>query len=133
MTVNGKGVVGLAQVVADLVEKGLVVFLPIADTDVIDLLAVNDEGIVKRFQVKYRAKDNTGCVVVPTQSVINGKKRAIDKTRLDYFGIYCPDNRKVYYIPIADFGNKTALTLRIDEPIQRQNTMIYASDYEILK
>lgn len=133
MNTNVKGVIGLTQVVADLANKELGIFLPIADTDVIDLIAVNAAGLVKRMQVKYRAKEATGCLVVPVDTVINGKKRPIDRSKLDLFGVFCPDNNKVYYVPITCFDGKRSISLRLDEPKQHQKTMLFANDYEELK
>jgi hypothetical protein len=52
---------------------------------------------------------------------------------VDYFAVYCPDNGKVYLIPIEDVTTKAACYLRVDPPRNNQNRRIrWAKDYEVV-
>ena len=51
---------------------------------------------------------------------------------IDYYGVYCPDNGKVYLIPIAVVNTSSAFYLRIDPPKNNQQKRIrWAKDYEV--
>jgi hypothetical protein len=52
---------------------------------------------------------------------------------IDYFGVYCPDNGKVYLIPIEDVTTKAACYLRIEPPNNNQRKRIrWAKEYEVV-
>jgi hypothetical protein len=53
----------------------------------------------------------------------------MDKSKLDYFFIYCPDNKLIYYLPISIFGDGYCLQLRIKEPKMIYKTMKMGKDY----
>ena len=49
----------------------------------------------------------------------------------DVFGIYCPDNKKTYLVPVSHIG-KRAGSLRIDRTLNNQALGIrWAGDYEL--
>ena len=131
MTVNDKGNIGLSKAVAEFVELGYDVFLPLADTDVIDLLVVNKNGDICRVQIKYRSITNKGVITVQTSGVINGKRVNINKNKIDYYVIYCPDNKKIYYVPISVFDNRNSISFRVNKSKFNQSNMIFAKDYEV--
>jgi hypothetical protein len=116
MTTNQKGYIGLSAVIKDLSSRGLEVFLPVHDYSAVDLLVMNESGIVKRLQVKYREARN-GSVVVPLTSVVNGKHIKIDKTRIDGWAVYVPELDKVVYVPSSVSKDKERqLTIRVQKP-----------------
>jgi len=52
--------------------------------------------------------------------------------QIDAFGVYCPQNRKAYLIPIEDVPAVTYAHLRLDPPLNGQTTGIrWAHKYEI--
>ncbi len=129
-TTNSKGNKGLANAIADVMNKNYFVFLPISDTTCVDLILINSEIEVKKSQVKYRAIDKNGVITIPTETVVNGKKIKVDVSKTDIWIIFCPNNKKCYYISTKDLQNKKSLALRIEEPMQVQNNMNFAKNYE---
>lgn len=128
-TTNTKGNKGLANVIADIINKDYFIFLPIADTTCVDLIASDNNMILKKIQVKYRSINKKGTLEIPTETVVNGKKTPSNLDHIDFWAIYCPDNKNVYYVSVKELKNKKVLFLRIDEPKQKQKTIKYAKDY----
>jgi hypothetical protein len=130
MDSNKKGNIGLIKIIDDLVENNFFPFLPFTDTTIVDLVVSNENMELKKFQIKYKKIDKFGCINLSTQRVIDRKKVDTDLTKFDYYGVYCPDNKKTYYIPTSVFVNKKMIKLRVIEPKQKQKNMIFALDYE---
>lgn len=128
MNSNDKGNKGLANVIADLVNKDYFVFLPIADTTEIDLIVSDQKLETKRVQVKYRKIIN-GKIDIYTSSVVNGKRVPCDLKNTDIWAIYCPDNNNVYYIPSLFLKDKSSLTLRVEESKRKSNKINFAKDF----
>jgi hypothetical protein len=128
MNTNEKGNIGLAKVILDLTEKGYNCFLPFTDTTCVDLIVANNKMIMKRVQVKHK-KITNGKIHIKCASVINGKSIKLDKTKIDYFIVYCPDNNEIYYIPISTFNNCYAISLRVVNEKRKYNTIKQAKDY----
>jgi hypothetical protein len=52
--------------------------------------------------------------------------------QIDAFGVYCPQNNRVYLVPITDVPAVTYAILRLDPPLNGQTTGIrWARKYEI--
>ena len=130
MDTNKKGNIGLIKIIDDLVENNFFPFLPFTDTTIVDLVVSNDNMDLKKFQVKYKKLDRNGCISLSSQRVVDRKKVDTDLTKFDYYAIYCPDNKKTYYVPTSDFQDKKMITLRVIEAKQKQKTIIDGSFYE---
>ena len=131
MNTNKKGDIGLANVIADVTNKGYFLFLPFSDTTSVDLI-IADEGMkLNRIQIKYVSVDKKGGLRIPTCTVVNGKKVPVDLTQIDVWAIYCPDTKKIYYVPTKELVGKTSvMILRVNFPKNGQRTGIhYANDY----
>lgn len=128
MNTNEKGNIGLAKVICELVKNRYSCFLPFTDTTCVDLIVGNHLMETKRIQVKYRQKNNRGIIDVPLETVVNGKKIPIDRTKIDCYIIYCPDNDKIYYVELKNIPKVRSFTLRL-EKIDRDNVR-YASEFE---
>mgnify|MGYP000420331952 CR=1 FL=1 len=113
MNTNTKGTIGLAKVISDLVEKEFFIFLPLSDTSLIDLIIADKKLSSKKLQIKYVKLNKNGSLYVSFYSVIDRKKVLNDYSKIDAFAIYCPDNKKIYYVPIKDIIGKS-LTLKIN-------------------
>jgi len=133
MNTNEKGNIGLAKVVAELVEKGYNCFLPFTDTTCVDLIVGDDSMNLKRIQVKYRQKSKRGTIDVPLENVVNGKKIMIDRSKIDYYIVYCPDNDKIYYIKLNELPDLKIFCLRLDKSGQNRQGIRYAKDFENFK
>lgn len=132
MNTNEKGNLGLAKVIAELVEMKYSIFLPFTDTTIVDLVIGNNKMELKRVQVKYRKINKRGVIEIPFQTVVNGKKMDIDKSKIDLYIIYCPDNKKIYYIDIMEYYNSKIVNLRVDKPKQNNIKITYAENFEKL-
>jgi hypothetical protein len=131
------GAISQAKIQAALVQAGKVVLTPCVHVCRYDLVMEDDEqffrvqcktGRLLRGSVWFRphslraARRETGWV-----------RRIMDyKGRVDYFGVYCPDNEGVYLVPIAE-APPTGCYLRVTAPKNNQTKRIrWAKDYEIV-
>lgn len=105
-TVNGKGVIGLVKVTADLVTKGYEVFSPISDHSPVDLVAGDSSMRLSRVQVKYRKIDSRGLICVSLDSVVNGKRVPVDTSKIDCWAIHCPNLETIYYVRRSDMARR---------------------------
>jgi hypothetical protein len=98
MNVNQKGVIGLVKVMADLVANQYDIFTPTSGACPIDLIVANASMELRRMQVKYREADKQNALFVSLDSVVNGRRVPVDVSRVDCWGIYCPQTNEVYYV-----------------------------------
>jgi hypothetical protein len=104
---------------------------PFGDNQRYDLV-VDEEGVFKRIQCKTgRLKD--GAISFNTCSSSyhrNGQKHSYHG-QIDYFGVYCPESRKCYLVPVEDVGTRQA-KLRVEPAANSQEKNIHwAEDYEM--
>ena len=131
MDTNKKGNIGLIKVIDQLMENEYFPFLPITDTTIVDLVIANKNMEIKKFQVKYKKLENNSTSInLTTQRVVNRKKVDTDLSLFDYYSVYCPDNKKIYYIPTSVFNGRKMITLRVIPAKQNQKTIIDASQFE---
>lgn len=87
---------------------------------------------MQQIQIKT-GRIRNGIIVFPTCSSYyhRGGKHKNYRGQIDFFGVYCPDNDKVYLISIGDVG-KISASLRIEETKNKQvKNVRWAKDYEI--
>jgi hypothetical protein len=134
---NEIGAITQAKVATALIGAGkLVLFLwmQVARYD----LVIDEKGKFSRVQCKT-GQLLRGAIYFRPQSLRAAKRetgwRRIAATyagEVDYFGVYCPDNDKVYLVPITDVSVSVRCSLRIDPPKNNQQKRIrWASDYEV--
>ncbi len=131
MDVNEKGQIGLIKVMADLAEKGYECFVPLHDYSAVDLIVLNSEYIPRRLQVKYRTLIN-GKIQIPFSSVVNGKRIPINRSAIDGWAVYCPENNKIAYVDKNDISSvKGLVTLRIIPAIKKNqyNSSLLFDDF----
>ena len=90
MDVNVKGVSGLIKIIDNLQEKGYYTFTAFDDHSPVDLIALSDKGKTFRLQVKFRTRNPKKEVEryeLQASSVVNGKRRPIDKTLIDGWAV----------------------------------------------
>ena len=129
------GSVTFTHVAAALADMGHTVLSPFCDTRRYDLVFEDEEGRFFRVQCKtgrlYRGTLSFATCSVDSRSVKGRTIRRGYRGQIDYFGVYCPANRKVYLVPVNDVPANNAF-LRIDPPKNGQKTGIrWARDYEI--
>lgn len=112
-----KGDIGLAKVIASLIENGVHVSIPLSEHLKYDIV-VEIGGICKTLQARYCAPKNGGLHVKLKSSWSNKKGNHIVKRKqgdFDYLGIYCPSNDQCYYLSDKDFINSTQINLRLEK------------------
>jgi hypothetical protein len=136
---NQIGAISQARVMAALVEAGKIVWAPFVHTALRSDVAIEeDDGSFARVQSKTGHILN-GAMIFPTQSLRAAKRetgwRRVARDYqgdIEYFGVYCPDNGKVYLVPIKDVPNLRSGSLRVDPPKNNQKKGIrWAEDYEL--
>jgi hypothetical protein len=96
-------------------------------------LVLDLEGKFVRVQCKT-GRLRRGVVLFAARSVRVNTKRVYFRDYqgdVDLFVVYCPDNDRVYAVPIDD-ATSTAGALRVDPPANGQSKNIrWAADYEL--
>lgn len=132
-----------ARVLAALVERYPVVLLPWGENHRFDLGVVDDDGVFFRVQCKTGRLRN-GAIQFNTSSFSyhHPANRRREELRVehyatdyrgdaDLFGVYCPDTREVFLVPVEDVGTNGCY-LRTEPPRNGQKARIrWAADYRI--
>ena len=119
-----------AVILAKFLLRGEIVLQPFGDNQRYDLV-LDCDGTFTRVQCKTGRLKN-GAVSFPCCSMAGGKVRRSYVGDIEAFAIYCPDNDKVYFVPV-EHAPKNEMTLRIDPPKNNSaiTTVRWAIDYEI--
>lgn len=129
------GAISQAKVVAALIEAGKQVLLPAIAGGPYDLVIEERERF---FRVQCKTgRLFRGAIWFRTCHFRARARETAWKRRVktyegavDFFGVYCPDNGSVYFVPIEDVGSQTACWLRVDPPKNNQNKRIrWAREY----
>jgi hypothetical protein len=103
-------------VIADLMTNGVQVAVPLSDHLPFDLIAISDDGAMRRVQVRYRASADAAqlrCELLGSWADRHGNhKRAFDTTAIDALAIYCPSPRTFVYL-LADELPTTGVHIRL--------------------
>jgi hypothetical protein len=136
MNTSQMGQITLAYVQAALVILEKQFLVPYGDYKRYDLVIEEFDGSFNRVQCKT-GRIIRGAIYFPTSSTVarsrSGKKtvRTPYRGQVELFGVFCPDNGKVYLVPAEDVP-KTHASLRIEPPKNKQKTRIqWAQPYEI--
>src|SRR5688572_9669716 len=101
---KNKGDLGVVKAIADMVDKGWRILLPMSEHDPYDFVAYDGERFV-RVQAKYRAAVR-GSILLELKanwSDRNGLHKVhIDKDAIDLVCLYCPDSDRCYYFRPQD-------------------------------
>jgi hypothetical protein len=134
---NDIGAITEAKVAAALLDAGALLLYPwrVGRYD----LAIDEGERVARVQCKT-GQLHCGAVVFRPHSLRAAKRetgwRRIKRDyrgQIEYFGVYCPDNRTVYLVPIEDVPCTGGCYLRVDPPKNNQRKKIrWAKDYEVI-
>lgn len=122
------------HVATALLDCGKRLLRPVSNAMRYDLLVDNEDGTFTRIQCKAGVL-RQGRIVFRLYSVSGHRgtrERSYDGD-VDAFGVYCPQTRGTYLVPMAEFsGQRTAACLRIDPARNSQRKRIrLASDFLI--
>ena len=121
-----------SQVMAALLRHGKNVLMPFGYNCRYDLVVEHD-GLFFRIQCKTGRMER-GAVVfaVASSQYHRGGKRQHYRGQIDAFGVFCPENGKVYVVPIDDLPLVREAKLRLVPPRNAQEKGIrWAAKYEI--
>jgi len=121
-----------SQVMAALLKRGKKVLIPFGDNCRYDLV-VEEDGRFTRIQCKT-GKLKQGAIVfsVASSQYHRGGKRRDYRGQVDAFGVYCPDNEKVYIISIDALPLVREAKLRLAQPKNSQSKGIrWAAEFEV--
>jgi hypothetical protein len=132
---NRIGSITEAKVIAALVAAGKLVLLPHLSAPPYDL-ALDEDGRLRRIQCKT-GRLTDGVVVFRPHRLRAAHRESGWQRRvtaytglIDYFGVYCPENDRVYLVPIEDVTTTRAFSMRVSPPRNNQVKRIrWADDY----
>jgi len=124
-------------VVLALLKAGKTVLRPFSNASRYDLAVDNLDGTFTRVQCKTGTLKCDG-------GVVRFRPRSADARRpngvpyhgqIDAFGVYCPQNQQVYFVPIADLGSiSSEVSLRlVPARSGRKIGIRYATAYALLR
>jgi hypothetical protein len=120
----------LAKLLVALTERGKIVLTPFGEGGRYDLMIDEGEKVL-RVQCKT-GKLMKDCIVFNnySQSAAGTKKYG---TSIDAYGVYCPQNGKIYLVPASEcLGYKTRLLIEPTEDARKKRKNIrLAIQYEI--
>lgn len=125
------GEISEALMMAKFLELGWIVLKPFGDNQRYDLVIDKGNGFEK-VQVKTGHLKNGVIRFATVSSYVHRKNGTKNyKGQCDYFGIYCPANKKCYLIKVND-STMSQGSLRIELPKNKQvKNITMASNYEI--
>lgn len=130
MNTSSKGDRTEAVVLSALAKAGYTILVPfgVARYD----LAVDDGTGIKTVQCKT-GRTHQGCVAWNACSQNRDTKERRDyRGQVDYFGVWSPDNDKVYLVPVEDVAvSEGRLRLEATKNNQRVGVRL-AADYEVM-
>jgi PD-(D/E)XK endonuclease len=132
---TAKGDIAEQTIVLALLKAGKTVLWPVSNGLRYDLVVDNLDGTITRVQCKTGTLKCDG-------GVVRFRPRSADARRpsgvpyhgqIDAFGVYCPQNEHVYFVPIADLGSlRSEVSLRLLPARSGQEIGIrYASAYAL--
>jgi hypothetical protein len=126
---TSQGDITETQVAAALVLRGMRVLRPLSSATRYDLLIDHDDGRFTRVQCKTGLLRN-GCVLFRLYSVSGHDTRSRDYAgQADAFGVYCPQTRRSYLVPIAAIADcRLFATLRVEPARNGQHLRTRAAE-----
>lgn len=119
-------------ILSALIRRGYSVLVPFGVNQRYDLVLDCDDRLLRAQCKTGRFRD--GVVQFSAQSIQSNTRRTRSRSytgEVDLFIVYCPDNDRVYVIPVEDVPS-SCMYLRIDPPRNQQCKRVrWAKDYEL--
>ncbi len=120
----------MGHVLAALLGNGKSILVPFGDGLHYDL-AIDEDGSIKRVQCKT-GKLKKGVIVFRNYTVLRGGGRRSYGSSVDYYGVYCPQNRSTYLVPSVDCATSTT-HLRIDPALNNMSKGIRSAEKYLIQ
>jgi hypothetical protein len=132
---SGVGEVARMQVMAAVARLGKTLLIPFSDFSRYDFVFEDEDGRFFRVQCKNGRLRKGAVTFFPCSADSRSQEghciRRAYTHQVEYLGVYCPDNDKVYLIPVSEVTNGQC-SLRVEPPRNGQKTRIrWAREYEI--
>ncbi len=128
-----------AIIIFRLLEAGYNILTPNGDNTRYDLVIEDAGGQFWRVQCKTGWVDSDGTYIQfkTASSYYQTKAGRTNQTKrdyrgqIDYFGVYCPETRGVYLIPVDHVGIASANLRLLPTANQQEKNVRWAKDYEL--
>jgi hypothetical protein len=132
---KAKGDRSVLAIMLALSEAGYDLLVPFGENTRYDL-AIDDGSQLSRVQCKTgRLRGGAVTFNVCSTYAHHPNPRVIRRDyqgQVDFFAVFCPDNRRAYLIPIAELPMRRQGRLRVDPPRNNQRVGIrFAAEFEI--
>jgi hypothetical protein len=121
-----------AAILAAFIDRGFLIWLPWGINSRADML-LEVPGKLLRIQCKTGRLRN-GTVMFKARSVRANMNGVFSRTyigEIDYFAVYCPQNRRIFVVPCED-TTRNDVALRLEPTANCQNKrMRWAADYAL--
>jgi len=128
-----KGEISEYKSISKLLNKGWKVYKGCTENDKVDLIIEDSDGLHK-VQVKTMNHKGDKLKMMVSSSIVNmseTRKENYTKDDIDCFIGYCPENDKLYRVPVEETP-ATSMHLRLEPTKNNQSKGIkWAEDYEI--
>jgi hypothetical protein len=130
-----KGDRSVLAIMLALNEAGYDLLVPFGENTRYDLV-IDDGSRLSRVQCKTgRLRSGAVTFNVCSTYAHHPNPRVVRRDyqgQIDYFAVFCPDNRRAYLIPIAELPLRKQARMRVDPPRNNQRLGIrFAADFEI--
>ena len=118
---KAKGNIGEMAVAKDLMLKGYAVFYELGDLSKIDLIAENNNKLIK-IQVKTTWNTSQGKICANIRSSGPGYTYTYSEKEIDFIACYAADRDLVLYVPVTEITDKckTGVTIRLEKTKNNQ-------------
>ena len=128
-----------AIIMAKLLEVGYGVLTPFGDNRRYDLVIEDADGNFYRIQCKTGWVENNGAYIqfktassyYHTKAGRTSHGRKDYRGQVDYFAVYCPEIRKVYFVPVDHVGTASASLRLLPTANKQEKNVRWAKDYEL--
>jgi hypothetical protein len=129
MNTAGLGNSTEAAVLGAFVERDLPVYLPFGGGHAVDLV-VAIEPILLKVQCKT-ARRRKGCLLFNSRCTDHGKGRLPYDGLADIFGVFSPETRRVYLVPVSE-ATTFVTSLRTEQTLNNQRAHVkWAASYDV--
>lgn len=123
------GDIGESAIIAEFVYFGIPVFIPFGDNNSADLIA-EFNGKLQKVQIKTTSSIKNNRVQFKLNSRRYDTDHSYSEDEVDYFALFCVENKSCYLVKNTKDFNKRAITLSLSE--QKTSKSKYANDYSFL-
>lgn len=132
MNSKTKGNLGEIKIASEFIKYGCMVSFPFGDNARYDLI-VDDGNSLKKVQVKYANSKNANgawrCMCTSSKNHTTNKKLDKYKDDVDIMAFYLPEIDTCLLFNIDEIGDKTAIYVRNEAPLNNQSNVIYVEEH----